>query len=254
MIRVLLLSLWWIPALIHFIFFNSSNTNWNNILKAPQFTHFYTIAGYDSFGRPLLFQLFDASIYSLLFTAIAVTSIVLLSTVNAMLLLNEKNFFSKSIHTMNHFFISFPSLLIALCLSTFFESGALLLLTSICLGTVPLTSRFIFVHLKKILNREYYISGKSLGQTQWGFFQFYFFPEIVQLIKLKLPQLFAGTLIAESTFTFLGIGSPLGSLTWGSLFLEGKDYLLEAPHIAIATGLPLIWTLVILYRWNKKEF
>jgi peptide/nickel transport system permease protein len=78
-------------------------------------------------------------------------------------------------------------------------------------------------------------------------------PALLSLCAVKAPSLFAHALIAEASLSFIGIGAPTGQTTWGTLLAQGKDYLLEAPHITLAAGIPLILTTVSLQWWTDQN-
>jgi ABC-type dipeptide/oligopeptide/nickel transport system permease subunit len=53
------------------------------------------------------------------------------------------------------------------------------------------------------------------------------------------------------------VGAPLGTETWGRALAQGRDYLIEAPHIALASGVPLVITVlcaqILADRWDRKS-
>jgi peptide/nickel transport system permease protein len=50
--------------------------------------------------------------------------------------------------------------------------------------------------------------------------------------------------LAEASLSFLGIGMPPGTPSWGSLLSFGRDVLLEAPHVAGFPGLAIAGTVL----------
>lgn len=51
----------------------------------------------------------------------------------------------------------------------------------------------------------------------------------------------------------MGIGAPAGLNTWGSSPTQSRDYLMEAPHIAVFCCFPLI-ALLLALQVVLKEF
>ncbi|MFO0336980.1 MAG: ABC transporter permease, partial [Pseudomonadota bacterium] len=47
-------------------------------------------------------------------------------------------------------------------------------------------------------------------------------------------------LIAESALSFLGIGAPLGSSTWGSMLSESRAYLVSAPWLLLVPAAAVV--------------
>ena len=53
-----------------------------------------------------------------------------------------------------------------------------------------------------------------------------------------------GAILAEASLSFLGLGVPPGTPSWGALVDQGTQYLLIAPHIALFPGLALAVTVL----------
>jgi peptide/nickel transport system permease protein len=64
-------------------------------------------------------------------------------------------------------------------------------------------------------------------------------PLVVQ-ITFAIP----GAILAEASLSFLGLGAPPGTPSWGALVDQGTQYLLVAPHIAFFPGLALALTVL----------
>ncbi len=53
-----------------------------------------------------------------------------------------------------------------------------------------------------------------------------------------------GAILAEASLSFLGLGAPPGTPSWGALVDQGTQYLLVAPHVALFPGLALALTVL----------
>jgi peptide/nickel transport system permease protein len=53
-----------------------------------------------------------------------------------------------------------------------------------------------------------------------------------------------GAILAEASLSFLGLGAPPGSPSWGALADQGCQYLLLAPHLALFPGLCIAATVL----------
>jgi peptide/nickel transport system permease protein len=50
----------------------------------------------------------------------------------------------------------------------------------------------------------------------------------------------SGTIISESGLSFLGLGAPPTTPTWGALMSAGRRILFEAPHVSLFPGLAIL--------------
>lgn len=73
---------------------------------------------------------------------------------------------------------------------------------------------------------------------------FYLWPNILSALLVSATFGVAGTILTEASLSFLGIGVPPGTPSWGQLLVFGKDVLIEAPHVATFPGLAILVTVV----------
>ena len=65
-------------------------------------------------------------------------------------------------------------------------------------------------------------------------------PNLVGPLVVQASFAMAGTIISESALSFLGLGAPPSTPTWGALLNAGRKVLLEAPHISIFSGTAIV--------------
>ncbi|HTL12495.1 MAG TPA: ABC transporter permease subunit, partial [Bdellovibrionota bacterium] len=151
------------------------------------------------------------------------------------------------------FFLAFPSLILAFALAAVLGPGWGTLLLALASGALPPFVRLAYARAREVTHEEYVLAARSLGASTGHVLFRHVGPEILELCRVKLPNLFAHALLAEATLSFLGVGVPLGEDSWGTLLLQGKDFLVEAPHVALASGLPLVLTVAALQRLSQDR-
>jgi ABC-type dipeptide/oligopeptide/nickel transport system permease subunit len=209
--------------------------------------------GFDAFGRELLSLTAAASLQSLGFAALSVVlSCVIALFLGGMISLSN-HFYSKSIERFIEGLLAFPSLLLALAWAAFRGSGWSTLLAALLLGSVPSLTRFVLVRARELQKEDYVLAARSYGAPPFRILRKHLSPALIQLLLLKAPVLLSHALLAEASLTFLGVGAPMGAETWGSLLAQGKDYLIEAPHISLGAGLPLVLLVLALQRISSSE-
>lgn len=210
------------------------------------------LLGCDAFGRDVLLSVMRASVTSSLFAIAAVgVSCILGVIIGTSIALAPPVGKNLALQTLNGF-LAFPTLLFALGWAAIRGPGWNTLLLALLLGSVPIMIRFVYVRTDELLKLDYVSAARSMGANRTRIFLRHLLPEVGDLCRVKLPGLFAQALIAEATLSFLGIGAPIGKETWGSLLLQGKDYLIEAPHLAFGTGLPLVLTVISLQLFSES--
>lgn len=240
-ISLLWLGLWFGFAIL--VGWNIQSHELTRAFRAPDLAH---PLGFDAFGRDLLFTLARASITSALFALIAVAATcvtgVFLGSLISLLTPAAKYWSLRALET----FLAFPFLILALSFAALWGPGWDTLLLSLVIGMAPSYTRLIYARCQELLREPYIEAARSVGASRFGIMRLHFMPALLSITSVKFPNMFAEALLAEATLSFLGVGAPLGRDTWGSLLAQGRDYLIESPHIAGATGLPLVLTVLSL--------
>jgi len=61
-----------------------------------------------------------------------------------------------------------------------------------------------------------------------------------------LTSIFAYAVLAESTLSYLGVGLPPPTPSWGSIIADGRDYIVDAWWICLMPGLAITITVLSL--------
>lgn len=219
-------------------------------LQGPSLTH---PLGFDAFGRDLLLLTLKSSAVSLVFSLM----VVFLSSWIAVVLGSLLAIGPEKIRFFGARFLegllAFPSLLFALGWAAIRGPGWLTLSGSLALGILPSFTRLIYTRARELVAEDFILAAQSLGSSTPQILFRHFFPHLLSTVRVKAPNLFSHALLAEATLSFLGVGVPIGQDSWGSLLAQGKDYLLEAPHIALGTGIPLILTVLALQLTAEEK-
>lgn len=223
--------------------------NLNRVLQSPDWLH---PAGFDAFGRELLPLLLSSSLASMSFSlAIVVLAGSVAIFLGGILALAPKRVQQTSIALLEGF-LAFPSLIIALAWAAIRAPGWSTLGVALLLGAAPGYVRLLFLRASEVIKEDFIEASIAVGANRWQLLTGHLAPDLFRLSAVKFPTIFAQTLMAEATLSFLGIGAPIGSDTWGSLLAQGKDYLIEAPHLAFFTGTPLFLTVLALQGISER--
>lgn len=139
---------------------------------------------------------------------------------------------------------AFPGFLLALCVMAVMGPSVWNLIFSLCITGWTGYARLVrgeFMHLKE---KEYVMATKSYGAGPLRQVVAHIWPNLVGILVVQSTFTLAGTIIAESGLSFLGLGAPPSTPTWGSLLYSGRKYLSEAPHLSIIPSLCIL-TLVL---------
>jgi len=140
--------------------------------------------------------------------------------------------------------LAFPGLLLAIALVAVLGpnmNNVVLALTA--LGWVSF-ARLVRGQVLSVKERDYILAAKISGQTDLRIMLVHALPNVLSPVIVQATFGLASVIIAEASLSFLGLGAPPGAPSWGAMLSEGKQVLLEAPHVSLFPGLAIM--LVVL--------
>lgn len=136
--------------------------------------------------------------------------------------------------------MAFPSLLLAMVVMYTLGNGIINIFLALTIVSWAGTARVVRSQTLSLRETEYVEAARSMGV---GSFTTMFrhilpncLPSLIVLFTLNIP----GSILSESSLSFLGIGAQSPATSWGLMVSEGKDYLFTNPVIAIAPGVAIL--------------
>jgi peptide/nickel transport system permease protein len=130
-------------------------------------------------------------------------------------------------------FLSFPGILIAISFVAFRGPGILNLILALCLGGWVGYARLVRAQVLAAREREYVEAARALGASDWRIVTRHILPNIIQPVIVQAAIGMAGAVLAEATMSFLGLGVPPPTASWGSMLNDGRAHLFDAPHLVL---------------------
>jgi peptide/nickel transport system permease protein len=79
--------------------------------------------------------------------------------------------------------------------------------------------------------RPYLSAARALGQSHWKIITRHLLPNVMHLIFIRFVLGFSGLVLAEATLSYLGVGSPVGVASWGSMIDASRSELSREPLV-----------------------
>jgi ABC-type dipeptide/oligopeptide/nickel transport system permease subunit len=197
---------------------------------------------HDGFGRNLFFITGSAAGATIGFSVLLAIVATIIGIIFGSFIVLGPSWLQSRFLMLLDFLLSFPSLLLALVLVAFLGPSILTLVFTISIGLIPSFTRMIYFRALEIENEDYVKASRGLGASNLYIFRHHLVPHLMDLSRIKFANLFTQALMAEATLTFMGVGAPAGTETWGSLLHHGRTHLIENPEIALFVGFPLFLT------------
>jgi len=137
-------------------------------------------------------------------------------------------------------FLSFPGILLAIAFVAFRGPGIFNLVLALCLGGWVGYARLVRAQVLAAREREYVEAARALGASDLRVIVRHILPNIIQPVIVQAAIGMAGAILAEATMSFLGLGVPPPTASWGTMLNDSRAHLFDAPHLVLFPALAVM--------------
>lgn len=200
-------------------------------LQGPGAAHWF---GTDELGRDILSRVIYGARISMLVGSSVVAGSLLLGLIFGAIAGYYGGFTDRffNVIVMNAF-LSFPGILLAIAFVAFLGPGILNLILALCIGGWVGYARLVRAQVLAVKEKEFVEAARALGASDWRIVTRHILPNIIQPVIVQAAIGMAGAVLAEATMSFLGLGVPPPTASWGSMLNDGRSHLFDAPHLVL---------------------
>jgi peptide/nickel transport system permease protein len=130
-------------------------------------------------------------------------------------------------------FLSFPGILLAIAFVAFRGPGIFNLVLALSLGGWVGYARLVRAQVLAAREKEYVEAARALGASDLRVIVHHILPNIIQPVVVQAAIGMAGAILAEATMSFLGLGVPPPTASWGTMLNDGRAHLFDSPHLVL---------------------
>jgi peptide/nickel transport system permease protein len=206
-------------------------------LTPPDFKHWF---GTDSYGRDTLSRVIHGSRVSLTVGAGSILVGMVLGSLMGMIAAIDKGKVGNFIMRIVDVMMCFPAEIFAILFLVMIGQGLDKLIIAIGVVMTPRFARLSYGTTLSIREREYIEAARALGAKRPRIVLKHIFPNILGEV-LVMSSLWTATAIrVEANLSFLGMGVPPPTPTWGNMVRTGVTQLTNAPWLSIFPGLAIM--------------
>jgi peptide/nickel transport system permease protein len=135
---------------------------------------------------------------------------------------------------------AYPTIILALALAMLMPRGIGTVIVVVVLTSFSEYARVVRTQTLTLRNAEFILAERSMGASSARILLHHILPNAVGpffiLAAMNLPVV----ITIEAGMSFLGVGVPPGTPSWGATLKDGFDFIRSTPWIIIAGGIPLI--------------
>jgi peptide/nickel transport system permease protein len=140
--------------------------------------------------------------------------------------------------------IAFPGRLLAIALVASLGGGLFSLYIALGVNSIPSYARIVRAVVLAQKEKEYVQAARMTGESELNILFLQVLPNCLSPLLVRLSLDFAHAILAESSLSFLGLGLPPPTASWGLMLKEITPFLQLQPMAAFFPGLTI--SLIIL--------
>jgi peptide/nickel transport system permease protein len=208
-------------------------------LVPPQWLTGSHILGTDSLGRDLLSRLMHGARVSL----IIAFAVVVISGMVGVVLGATSGYYGGRVDFLIQKLVevvwAFPALLLAIAIMTFLGQGLSNLLLALVAQRWIGYCRVVRSETLSLRQRDFVTAARVIGARDGRIIGRHVLPNVLPTSLVIATFTMASAIISESSLSFLGLGVPPDTPTWGTMLADSRNYLSTAPWPAIFPGLAI---------------
>jgi peptide/nickel transport system permease protein len=200
--------------------------------------------GVDAFGRDEFSRILSAAlpmaritIFSVLVSAIVGTFLGVIAGWRPGLV---DNLTMRSLDVV----LAFPLLVLAIGIVAFFGVGERNVTVALAIAFIPGFARVARAGTLTVIQEPYVTAARSIGDRGPTIMRREVLPNILPVVLVQASLSSAYAILGESALSFLSLSVQPPDASWGRMLAEGRDFLSNAPHLAVIPGLMI--TLVVI--------
>ena len=219
-------------------------TSWSAVRKAPSLAYLF---GTDEIGRDVLSRVIWGTRASLMAGVISVGISLALGVPIGLLAGYAGGWTDALISRFTDAMLACPFLILAIALAAFLGPSLANAMVAIGISATPIFIRLTRAQVLAAKVEDYVEAARALGNPHLRIALRHVLPNIVAPLIVQATLAIAAAIIAEASLSFLGLGQQPPAPSWGSMLNTAKNYVDNAPWMAIWPGLS-IFLLVLSFN------
>jgi peptide/nickel transport system permease protein len=219
-------------------------TSWSAVRKPPNAMY---LLGTDEIGRDVLSRVMWGARASLLAGVVSVCISLSFGVPIGLLAGYVGGWVDALISRMTDAMLACPFLILAIALAAFLGPSLTNAMLAIGVTATPVFIRLTRAQVLAVKVEDYVEAARAVGNSHLRIALRHILPNVLAPLIVQTTLAIAAAVIAEASLSFLGLGQQPPAPSWGSMLNTAKNYIDNAPWMAVWPGLS-IFLLVLSFN------
>lgn len=198
-----------------------------------------TWAGTDRLGRDLATQLMLGARSAVIVAVATMALAAAIGVTVGVLAAAAQRWLDVTMQTVVDLLIAFPTLLLAMLVVTVRGASLSSAILAIGIAGSAIIARVSRINAARVLRDDYITAARAAGVSLLGVIMRHVLPNIAPLLAVQLMLLGGGAVLSEAALSYLGLGTPPPTASWGRMLREAQSTMAVQPSSAIFPGLAI---------------
>jgi peptide/nickel transport system permease protein len=217
--------------------------------QAPSAAHWF---GTDQLGRDQFTRAVYGARISLIVGFSATAIAALLGTALGLIGAYLRGLADTLVSGLTDVLLAFPGIVIALALTSFLGPSVRNVILAIAVLSLPVFARLTRSVGVSLTQREFVQVARTLGTPAWRIIAFELGPNVAGAVLAFVPVMVAVSILIEGTLSFLGIGVPPPTPTWGTMIAQGESVFATSPYMSLMPAGAMFLTILALNTVGRR--
>ena len=210
--------------------------NFRARMVAPSLQHWM---GTDHFGRDILSRVLHGARISLQIGFM----VALITGIAGVVIGATAGYFRRTdgvIMRLMDAFMAFPSIILAIAISSVLGASVTNVIIALAIAATPHTARIVRASVMVVREMEYIEAARALGAGHARILLRHVMANSLAPLVVRMTYVFAVAILNEAVLSYIGVGPPPPTPTFGAIIANGRDFIVAAPWITVAPGLAIV--------------
>lgn len=140
--------------------------------------------------------------------------------------------------------LAFPGLVLLLAITFYLGASLQNLIIALGILAIPAFCRVARANTMAFAEREFIQVARTLGEKEINILMREILPNVIMPMIVYALLVVAFMIVIEGALSFLGLGVPSPTPSWGGMIAEGREVLEEAPHVSLIPSFVMFLTVL----------
>lgn len=217
--------------------YDPGTTDLKSVVKTPSAEH---LLGTDQLGRDILSRIIYGTRTSLEIGFAAVFSSAIIGILMGLTAAHFGGIVFAIIMRITDALMALPGIILVLLIAGLVGGGIPVVIFALGFGGIAGMARMMCGQALSVKQNDYVLAGRAIGMSNWRIMLTQIFPNAFPPLIVGLTMGIGGVVLGEAGLSYLGIGVPPPTPSWGGMIMDGQPYLLNNPLLSLIPGVAIM--------------